>query len=312
MHGVLLLDKPLGWTSNDALQKAKGLLRAREGRPHRHAGPAGHRAAAAVLRCRHQVQPGQPGRRQAPTARRCRLGERSSTRDGEGEITPGTAVAFDRAALDAACRGFHWPDRPAAADALGAEEGRPRAVRLRPRRASRSSARRAAVTIHRLDIVDWQHDQLVIDVACSKGTYIRTLADDLGDRSGLRRLAAGPAPHRPPGGLSVDDAITHRGAGRAAARPSARPCLLPPDALLAALAGAAPARRRSRPLPDRPAPPRRRADRSQVRVYASTPPPLAATGGPNPRAFLGSAHITGRRTDRRPPPQPASKCRRRR
>jgi ribosome-binding factor A len=44
--------------------KAKGCC-VREGRPHRHAGPAGHRVAAAVLRCGHQVQPGQPGRRQA-------------------------------------------------------------------------------------------------------------------------------------------------------------------------------------------------------------------------------------------------------
>jgi tRNA pseudouridine55 synthase len=54
------------------------------------------------------------------------------------------------------------------------------------------------VQIHRLDIVHWHDAELVIDVACSKGTYIRTLAEDLGAALGcgahlsaLRRTGSG-------------------------------------------------------------------------------------------------------------------------
>jgi tRNA pseudouridine55 synthase len=144
------------------------------------------------------------------------------------------------------------------------------------------------VTIHRLDILEWQHDRLVIDVVCSKGTYIRTLAADLGDRLGcgawlqaLRRTATG--------GLDVADAVTID-ALAAMSEAEREQHLLPPDVLLADW----PALR----LPDDEAGRfltglRRRvatADAAHVRVYASTPPPVVA-GAPNPRAFLGSAHI---------------------
>jgi tRNA pseudouridine55 synthase len=55
------------------------------------------------------------------------------------------------------------------------------------------------VTIHRLEVVRWQGDELVLDIACSKGTYVRTLAEDLGAALGcgahlaaLTRTAVGP------------------------------------------------------------------------------------------------------------------------
>ena len=65
--------------------------------------------------------------------------------------------------------------------------------------ASRSSARARRVTIHRIDIVDWQDAaRWSIDVRCSKGTYIRTLAEDIGEALGcgahlsaLRRTGSG-------------------------------------------------------------------------------------------------------------------------
>ena len=39
--------------------------------------------------------------------------------------------------------------------------------------------------LHAIDIVSWQGDEVVLDVRCSKGTYIRTLAQDLGEKFGL-------------------------------------------------------------------------------------------------------------------------------
>ena len=88
-----------------------------------------------------------------------------------------------------------------------------------------------SVTIHHIDIVDWQDERLVLDVRCSKGTYIRTLAEDIGEALGcgahlaaLRRTASGK--------LTVDDAVTlERLAALSEAERDA--LLLPADALLA-------------------------------------------------------------------------------
>jgi tRNA pseudouridine55 synthase len=159
-----------------------------------------------------------------------RLGERSSTGDAEGEITPGTAPAFDRAALEAACAALTGAieQLPPMHSALK-KDGRPLYDYARAGQTVDRAPRR--VTVHRLDIVEWQDRQLVIDVVCGKGTYIRTLAADLGDRLGcgawlaaLRRTASGP--------FRVGDAVTLD--ALAALDEAAREAwLLPPDALLA-------------------------------------------------------------------------------
>jgi tRNA pseudouridine55 synthase len=136
------------------------------------------------------------------------------------------------------------------------------------------------VHIHRLELVEWSGHLLTLDVHCSKGTYVRTLAQDLGELlgcgahlAGLRRTASGP--------LRVEQAVTLQ-ALAALDEPGREALMRPADALLQSwpeirlpddeagrfLSGL---RRRVR-LDDMPA----------VRVY-----------GPQPRAFLGSAHITG-------------------
>jgi tRNA pseudouridine55 synthase len=146
-----------------------------------------------------------------------------------------------------------------------------------------------AVNIHRIDILHWHDAELVIDVACSKGTYIRTLAEDIGAALGcgahlaaLRRTASGP--------LGIEQAVTLEQlqaldeAGREA-------LLLRPDTLVAGWPAVH--------LPDDEAGRflnglRRRvalADAPAVRVYRRPPEPpddpMASSG-----AFLGTAHIT--------------------
>jgi tRNA pseudouridine55 synthase len=135
------------------------------------------------------------------------------------------------------------------------------------------------VRIHHIRCVSLEAAQLVIDVACSKGTYIRTLADDIGQALGcgahlsaLRRTASGP--------LRLDDALSFEALEvlDAATRDAV---LRPADSLLAlwpelCLEGGEAARfltglRRRVAAPDAPA----------VRVYAQAP-----------RAFLGSGHVT--------------------
>jgi tRNA pseudouridine55 synthase len=135
------------------------------------------------------------------------------------------------------------------------------------------------VTIEAIDVVSFEHERLVIDVACSKGTYIRALADDLGQALGcgahlaaLRRTGAGA--------LDVRNALTPTALeSMTEAERDAR--LLPTDCLLAdwpvVRLGDEDAGRFLSGL-------RRRiggADTAAVRVY-----------GRDPDAFLGSAHIT--------------------
>jgi tRNA pseudouridine55 synthase len=277
LHGVLLLDKPLGWTSNDALQKAKGMLRALKAG---HTGTLDPLASGLLPICFgaatkfSQVSLDADKRYRATLA----LGERSSTLDGEGEIDPGSEPDFDRAALDAVLARFTGPieQRPPMHSALK-KDGRALYEYARDGVEVEREAR--AVTIHDIDIVGWEDRRLTLDVVCSKGTYIRSLAADIGDALGcgawlaaLRRTGSGA--------LDVADALTlERLAEMTDDERLAQ--LKPADVLLAdwpaVTLAAEEAARFLTGLRRRVA----AADQRAVRVYAETP-----------RAFLGAAHIT--------------------
>lgn len=278
LHGVLLVDKPLGWTSNDVLQKAKGMLRAEKGG---HTGTLDPLATGLLPLCFgaatkfSQVSLDADKRYRATL----QLGQRTRSGDREGELIETRPVDCDRAAVEAACARFVGTiaQTPPMHSALK-HQGRALYEYARAGVEVERPARQ--VCIHRLDIVAWQSPVLVIDVSCSKGTYIRTLAEDIGAALGcgahlsaLRRTGAGL--------LDVADAVTLD--QLAALDDAGRTALLrPADVLL-----------REWPevqLPDNEAGRfltglRRRvalADAPAVRVYGSTP-----------RAFLGAAHITG-------------------
>jgi tRNA pseudouridine55 synthase len=87
------------------------------------------------------------------------------------------------------------------------------------------------VTIHAIDIVSWQDAELVLDVRCSKGTYIRTLAEDIGAALGCGAHLSRPAPH----GQRPAWTWPGRDAGDAAKLDEAEreALLLPPDVLVA-------------------------------------------------------------------------------
>jgi tRNA pseudouridine55 synthase len=187
-------------------------------------------------------------------------------------------LAVDRAAIEAACARFTGTIEqvPPMHSALKLEG---RALYDYARAGIEVKRTSRTVTLHRIDIVDWQGECLVLDVRCSKGTYVRTLAEDIGEALGcgahlaaLRRTGSGA--------LSVSDAVT---LDQLAALSEAErdTLLLPADALLADWPQVH--------LPDDEAGRfltglRRRvslADAKAVRVY-----------GPAD-AFLGSAHIAG-------------------
>ena len=277
LHGVLLLDKPLGWTSHDALQKAKGLLRALKGG---HTGTLDPLATGLLPLCfgaatKFSQASLDADKRYTATLR---LGQRTSTGDGEGEIIEERALTIDRVAVEAACARFVGAieQTPPMHSALK-HQGKALYEYARAGVEVERAARR--ITIHHIDILEWQQERLVIDVACTKGTYIRTLAEDIGAALGcgahlsaLRRTACGPLMLA--GAVTIEQLIALSEAEREA-------LLLPTDALLSAWPEVQ--------LPDDEAGRfltglRRRvalADAPAVRVYGTHPP-----------AFLGSAHIT--------------------
>jgi tRNA pseudouridine55 synthase len=283
LHGVLLLDKPLGWTSNDALQKAKGILRAEKGG---HTGTLDPLATGLLPLCfgaatKFSQASLDADKRYLATLR---LGQRTSTGDREGEVIEDRPVVTDRAAIDAACARFTGAiDQTPPMHSALKHEGKALYEYARAGVDVERAARR--VTIHAIDIVSWQAAELVLDVRCSKGTYIRTLAEEIGAALGcgahlsaLRRTGSGALDVA--GSVTLETLQNLNEAEREA-------LLLPPDVLVAGWPAV--------DLPDDEAGRfltglRRRvlnADTPAVRVYRRPPEPPDA-----PRAFLGTAHIT--------------------
>lgn len=276
LHGVLLLDKPLGWSSNDALQKVKGLLRAEKGG---HTGTLDPLATGLLPLCFGAATKFSQASLDADKTYRAtlQLGVTRVGGDLEGEVLRTRPVAVDDVALAAACAALtgELDQLPPMHSALK-HEGR--ALYDYARAGIEIERQPRRVRVHRLDIVARQDARIEIEACVSKGTYIRTLAEDLGERLGcgahlvaLRRLASGP--------VGVDDAITID--ALLALEPADREArLLPPDVLLsgwpAVRLAADEAARFLTGLRRRVA----EVDCDAVRVY-----------GPEPAAFLGSAHV---------------------
>ena len=280
VHGVLLLDKPLGLSSNDALQKAKRLYRAEKAG---HTGTLDPLATGLLPLCFGAATKFSQISLDADKSYRAtlKLGVTTTTADAEGDVLQQREVAVNRAALEAACARFIGPilQTPPMHSALK-RDGKPLYEYARAGIKVERAAR--PVTIHAIDIANVEnqgdHDTWTLDVRCSKGTYIRTLAEDIGELlgcgahlSGLRRTGSGA--------LSLNGALTleQLGAMNEDERDAA---LMDADALLADwplvrlgsedagrfLSGV----RRRLNLADAPA----------VRVY-----------GPEPKAFLGGGVI---------------------
>lgn len=280
VHGVLLLDKPLGLSSNDALQKAKRLYRAEKAG---HTGTLDPLATGLLPLCFGAATKFSQVSLEADKTYRAtlQLGTTTTTADAEGEVLLQREVNVTRAQLQAAIERFTGPIRqvPPMHSALKRDG---KALYEYARAGIEVEREPRAVTIHRIAIVEDDtaeaQNRWTIDVRCSKGTYIRTLAEDIGEALGCgAHLAA--LRRTETGGLTLGQALTleQLGAMDEAQREAA---LLDADALLADwpvvrlgdedagrfLSGL----RRRLPL----------ADAEQVRVY-----------GPDPRAFLGSGRV---------------------
>lgn len=197
VHGVLLLDKPLGLSSNQALQKCKWLLRAEKAG---HTGTLDPLASGVLPLCFgaatkfSQLQLDADKTYEATV----RLGVRTSTGDAEGEVVAERAVpAISPETLLAIAKRFTGPIRqvPPMHSALK-KDGKALYEYARAGEEVEREAR--SVVIHALKLTPVDPSTLHLAAKVSKGTYIRTLGEDIGEALGcgghltsLRRTATG-------------------------------------------------------------------------------------------------------------------------
>lgn len=198
IHGILLLDKPLGLSSNQALQAARRLVGAAKGG---HTGSLDPLATGLLPLCfgeATKIAGWLLGSRKAYEAQ-VRLGVTTTTADLEGDVVDTRPVpALDDATIEAALaplRG-HIVQVPPAYSAIK-QDGVPLYVRARRGEAVDVPARE--VDVYRLDVIARDGDTLRLHVECGSGTYVRSLAVDLGAHlgcgahlTGLRRLWVEP------------------------------------------------------------------------------------------------------------------------
>lgn len=209
LDGVLLLDKPIGRSSNAALQRVKWIYRAEK---------AGHTGSLDPLatgllpvcfgnatRLSSYLLSGDKGYRVT-----ARLGIRTDTLDADGRPVAEVPIGdLDAAAIEAQLGAFRGEIEqvPPMYSALK-RDGRPLHELARSGIEIEREPRK--VRIDRLQLIEWTAPFLVLEVDCTTGTYVRTLVDDLGQRLGcgahvhaLRRTWA--APFRAPKMHAMDE-----------------------------------------------------------------------------------------------------------
>ena len=206
VHGVLLLDKPLGLSSNQALQKAKWLLRAEKAG---HTGTLDPLATGVLPLCFGAAT--KFGQLQLDADKTyeatLKLGVKTTTGDAEGDVVETREVqVLGDAALDAVARRFGGAQRqvPPMHSALK-KDGK--ALYEYARAGEEVEREPRDVIVHSLSITKIDLTTLKLVTRVSKGTYIRTLGEDIGEALGcgghltaLRRTASG--------GIGVDRCVT--------------------------------------------------------------------------------------------------------
>ena len=196
IDGVLLLDKPVGLSSNDALIKAKRLLRAKKAG---HTGTLDPFATGLLPLCFGEATKFSQDLLDADKTYETvlHLGLTTATGDTEGEVIATREVGVTREQIEAVLPRFRGAIQqvPPMYSALK-RDGKPLYEYARAGITLEREAR--PVTIHLLEFIDFQAPYLRLRVSCSKGTYIRVLGEDVGEALGcgahlqaLRRTQVG-------------------------------------------------------------------------------------------------------------------------
>lgn len=307
VDGVLLLDKPVGLSSNAALQRARRTLQAARGG---HGGTLDPLAGGLLPLLFGEATKFAADLLEADKdyLAQVQLGVRTSSGDAEGEVIATRPVDVDAQALEAAlCRlRGDIVQVPPMHSALK-HQGRPLYELARAGLVIERAPR--PVRIDRLDCVSRDGDRLELAVSCSKGTYVRALADDLGEMlgcgahlAGLRRTRVGRVTLARAVALDAFEALDAAAAAAA---------LLPADALLAGLprvtldAAASARLRHGQPVPLPAGATNDSCTGARVRVYADDGT-LLGVARCDDGGLLVPQRLVATRTDRDEPPEPDS------
>ncbi len=182
IHGVLLLDKPQGASSNDVLQKVKRIFNANKAG---HTGALDPLATGMLPICLGEATKFSQYLLDSDKRYRviARLGQRTDTSDADGNVVETRAVNFTEYALAEALDSFRGTTQqvPSMYSALK-HQGRPLYEYARQGIAVPREAR--DITVYELLFIRHDADELELEIHCSKGTYIRTIIDDLGEKLG--------------------------------------------------------------------------------------------------------------------------------
>src|SRR5579862_9142002 len=183
IHGILLLDKPLGMTSNAALQKVKRLFNAKKAG---HTGSLDPLATGMLPICFGEATKFSQFLLESDKCYQveAKLGVKTRTGDAEGEVIavkPVMDLTCER--LEAVLSQFvgQIQQIPPMYSALKIQ-GKPLYELARQGIEIPREAR--SVQIYRLQLIDFQAETLKFEVQCSKGTYVRTLVEDIGELLG--------------------------------------------------------------------------------------------------------------------------------
>ena len=196
LDGVLLLDKPIGLSSNQALQTVRRLYNAEKAG---HTGTLDPLATGLLPLCFGEATKFSSALLDADKCyvATVQLGITTDTADAEGLVMAQRPVNVTREEIEQVLASFlgEIEQVPPMHSALK-RDGKPLYEYARKGIVLERSPRR--VRIYRMQLLEWMDDRFIFEVSCSKGTYVRTLAADSGERLGcgghlaaLRRTAIG-------------------------------------------------------------------------------------------------------------------------
>lgn len=198
VNGILLLDKPAGLTSNGALQRVKRLYKAAKAG---HTGSLDPLATGVLPLCFGEATKFSQflldADKQYVTT--ITLGVSTTTGDADGEIVDtGVVGSYTGDDIESVLEQFRGEiDQTPSMYSAVKMNGKPLYKLARQGIEVERESRR--VKIYKLDVLRHEADQLELEIVCSKGTYIRSLAEDIGEVLGcgahisqLRRMASGP------------------------------------------------------------------------------------------------------------------------
>ena len=230
MNGIILIDKPQGWTSHDVVGKLRGILHERR---IGHSGTLDPLATGLLVvfagRATRAVEFAEADRKEYIAG--LRLGISTDTQDITGRIINEGSVLPDEMELRKALERFKGELEQIPPMYSAVKVGGKKLYEL-ARKGESIERKPRHITVFGLETAGREDNDYILNVVCSKGTYIRTLCHDIGTALGcggcmssLRRTKSGV--------FSVEDAYTITEVQEAADRGEAEKLLLPTDTLFA-------------------------------------------------------------------------------